>query len=103
MEVIDIITHYIDKHQNIINVEFRMLGDDENTTREDLIEYSFYEEFGFDNKKDFKILESILDDDEKDDWDDDEYDYIDDEYDLILFLNEYYVVYPKKIPKSEFK
>ena len=61
------------------------------------------EEFGFDNKKDFKILESILDDDEKDDWDDDDYDYIDDEYDLILFLNEYYVVYPKKIPKSEFK
>ena len=50
-----------------------------------------------------EILESILDDDEKDDWDDDDYDYIDDEYDLILFLNEYYVVYPKKIPKSEFK
>ena len=45
MEVIDIITHYIDKHQNIINVEFRMLGDDENTTREDLIEYSFFEEY----------------------------------------------------------
>ena len=23
MEVIDIITHYVDKHQNIINVEFK--------------------------------------------------------------------------------
>ena len=85
MEVIDIITHYIDKHQNIINVEFRMLGDDENTTREDLIEYSFFEEFGFDNKKDFKILESILDDDEKDDWDDDDYDIM--LYTLKKYLN----------------
>ena len=30
-------------------------------------------------------------------------DYINDEDNLISFLNEYYVVYPKKIPKAEYK
>lgn len=102
MEVIDIISHYIDKTQNLIIVEFRMLGDDDETVREDFIEYSFFEDFGFDNKKDFEIFGSIMEDDD-DEWGDDDFDYIDDETSLISFLNEYYVVYPKKIPKSEFK
>jgi hypothetical protein len=102
MEVIDIISHYIDKTQNLIIVEFRMLGDDDETVREDFIEYSFFEDFGFDNKKDFEIFESIMEDDD-DEWGDDDFDYIDNETSLISFLNEYYVVYPKKIPKSEFK
>lgn len=102
MEVIDIISHYIDKTQNLIIVEFRMLGDDDETVREDFIEYSFFEDFGFDNKKDFEIFESVMEDDD-DEWSDDDFDYIDNETSLISFLNEYYVVYPKKIPKSEFK
>jgi hypothetical protein len=101
MEVIDIVSHHIDKSQNIINVEFRMMGDDDDMIREDMIEYSFFEEFGFDNKKDF---EPFFDDDDLDEWDDDEdYDYITNEDDLISFLNEYYIIYPKKIPKAEFK
>ena len=29
MEVIEIISHYIDKTQNLINVEFKMMGDDD--------------------------------------------------------------------------
>jgi predicted RNA methylase len=101
MEIIDIISHYIDKSQNLINVEFRTTQDDEDVVREDFIEYSFFEEFGFDNKKDFEIFESIMED-EEDEWDD-EYDYIQNEDTLISFLNEYYVVYPKKIPKPEYR
>jgi hypothetical protein len=61
-----------------------------------------FEEFGFDNSKDFDIFESILEDENEDDWEDD-VDYINDEDNLISFLNEYYVVYPKKIPKAEYK
>jgi hypothetical protein len=38
-----------------------------------------------------------------DDWGDDEYDYINNEDSIISFLNEYYVVYPKKLPKPVFK
>jgi hypothetical protein len=100
MEVVEIVSHYIDKNQNLINVEFRLLGDEDDIIREDLIEYNFFEEFGFDNYKNFKIFESVLD--EEDEWDNDEYDYINEE-NLISFLNEYYVVYPKKLPKAIFK
>ena len=100
MEVVDIISHYIDKTQNLINVEFRLLGDEDDIIREDLIEYSFFEEFGFDNSKNFDIFEEVLD--EEDEWGDDEYDYINEE-NLISFLNEYYIVYPKKLPKAVFK
>jgi hypothetical protein len=102
MEVIEVISQYIDKVQNLIIVEFRMFGDADDATREDFIEYSFFEEFGFDNSKDFDIFESILEDENEDDWEDD-IDYINDEDNLISFLNEYYVVYPKKIPKAEYK
>jgi hypothetical protein len=33
---------------------------------------------------------------------DNEFDYITNEDNLISFLNEYYIVYPKKLPKAEF-
>ena len=58
MEIVEIISHYIDKNQNIINVEFKLLGDDEDIVREDIIEYSFFEEFGYDNKKSYDIFEN---------------------------------------------
>ena len=100
MEIVEILSHYIDKSQNLINVEFRIIGDDDDVVREDLIEYTFFEEFGFDDKKDFKIFEEVI---EEDEWDDDEVDYIEDEDSLISFLNEYYIVYPKKLPKGQMK
>jgi len=101
MEVVDIISHHVDKTQNLIVVEFRILGDDDDVIREDFIEYSYYEEFGFDNNGNFNIFESMFDD-EMDEWEDESYDYMDEER-LISFLNEYYIVYPKKLPKAEFK
>ena len=101
MEVVEIVTHYIDKTQNLINVEFRLLGHEEDEIREDLIEYSFFEEFGFDNHKNFDIFESLLE--EEDEWEEDDYDYINNEDNLISFLNEYYIVYPKKLPKVNYK
>ena len=100
MEIVDILSHYIDKTQNLIIVEFRTNEDSDDVVREDFIEYSFFEEFGFDNNKDFDIFESVI---EEDEWGDDDVDYIFDENSLLTFLNEYYIVYPKKIPKPEFK
>jgi hypothetical protein len=101
MEVVEIVSHYIDKTQNLINVEFRLLEDEDDMIREDIVEYSYFEEFGFDNSKDFNIFDDILD--EEDEWGSDEYEYIENEDSLITFLNEYYVVYPKKLPKPEYK
>ena len=100
MEIVEIISHYVDKTQNLIIVEFKMMGDDDDMVREDFIEYSFFEEFGYDQNKDFGILENVL---EEDEWEDDDYDYIENDETLISFLNEYYVVYPKKIPKVQIK
>lgn len=99
MEVVDILSHHIDKNKNLITVEFRFSSDDEDLVREDFIEYSYFEEFGFDEKKDLSIFEELL---EEDEWEDDIYDYVDEDK-LISFLNEYYIVYPKKIPKTQFR
>ena len=101
MEVVEILSHYIDKTQNLINVEFRVIGDNDDLIREDLIEYTFFEEFGFDNKKNFEIFNEVIE--ESDEWEDDDVDYFNDEETLISFLNEYYVVYPKKLPKAQFR
>ena len=61
MEIVDILSHYIDKTQNLIIVEFRTNEDNDDVVREDFIEYSYFEEFGFDNNKDFDIFESAID------------------------------------------
>ncbi len=45
MEVVEVISQYIDKVQNLIIVEFRMFGDGDDKIREDFIEYSFFEDF----------------------------------------------------------
>ena len=63
----------------------------------------FFEEFGYDNKKSYDIFESFIDEDDEV-WDfDDETEYIENEDTLISFLNEYYIVYPKKLPKGQMK
>jgi hypothetical protein len=99
MEVIEIISNHIDKVQNLIIVEFRTSEDDEDLVREDFIEYSHYEDFGFDNKDVFEVLSE----DEDEEWDDDDFDYITDDNNLLSFLNEYYIVYPNKLPKAQFR
>lgn len=99
MEVIEVLSHHIDKIQNMIVVEFKTSEDEDDMVREDFIEYSFFEEFGYDESTNFDIFETIM---EEDEWEEDDYEYIDEDK-LISFLNEYYIVYPKKIPKAQFK
>ena len=101
MEVCEVISHHIDKVQNLINVEFRLIDDEDEVVREDVIEYSFFEEFGYDKTKNLNIYETISD--EIDEWENDDYDYITNEDELISFLNEYYIIYPKKLPKPNYK
>jgi len=89
MEVVEILSHFVDKNKNLISVEFRLSVDDEDMVREDMIEYNYYEEFGYDEKSVFDLFEEL---DDADDWEDDEYEYIANEDSIISFLNEYYVV-----------
>jgi hypothetical protein len=55
MEIVEIISHHIDKIQNMIVVEFKTTEDDDDMVREDFIEYSFFEEFGF-SEETFEIF-----------------------------------------------
>ena len=87
MEIIEVLSNYIDKSQNVIIVEFRTTEDDDDMIREDFIEYTHYEDFGFDNKNIFELLS-----DDDDEWELDEFDYITNDNDLLSFLNEYYIV-----------
>lgn len=102
MEVIEIDDYFINRDNNVISVSFRMIGDPENMVREDIIEYSYLDEFGYnieDYSQDFDVF-----DEEWDEWDDEE-DYNEvhmDEDELRSFLNEYYVVFPDKIPDAEY-
>lgn len=100
MEIREIISSYINKDSNILRVEFQMLEDE--GTRTDVIEYEYVEEFGYDTESTMDVFEDYdTDYDEWETWDNDGEVFIDDET-LILFLNEYYVVFPDRIPDEEY-
>jgi hypothetical protein len=102
MEVIEIGNYFVNVENNMLTVSFRMRGDDENSLREDVIEYSYLSEFGYNNT--LIIDEFDVFDDDLDDWEEDMFESDDvfiDDYDLLAFLNEYYVVFPNRIPTKE--
>jgi hypothetical protein len=97
MEVSELIFYYLHEIDNTIEVQFRLISDSEEEIRLDTINLSDVNDFGFD---------LILEDHDMDDEDDDDDFFWSespsiDEDNLITFLNEYYVVYPDKLPKPE--
>lgn len=102
MEIKEIISYYLNNDTNIIEVSFRTIDDEEDVLRNDTINYDIVEEYGFD-----LVTESF---DFFGDDDDEEYmggiyeeEKIElDEDELIVFLNEYYLINPSQLPKSEF-
>jgi translation elongation factor P/translation initiation factor 5A len=102
MEVVEIISNFINKDNNVVEVEFRMRGDNEDVVRVDTIEFEYLNDFGYGvNFMTTDIFEDI-----DDDWDlgfDDGDDFFIDEDDLILFLNEYYLVFEDRLPGAEYR
>jgi hypothetical protein len=100
MEIKEIISYYLNGDTNIIEVSFRTIEDEEDVLRNDTIDYTIVEEYGFD-----LVTESF-------DFFGDDEDYEEgifeeetielDEDELIVFLNEYYLINPSQLPKSEF-
>jgi hypothetical protein len=100
MEIKEIISYYLNCDTNIIEVSFRTIEDEEDVLRNDTIDYTIVEEYGFD-----LVTESF-------DFFGDDEDYEEgiyeeetielDEDELIVFLNEYYLINPSQLPKSEF-
>lgn len=97
MEILEIVSY--NQNDNTTEVVFKMVNDDEDMVRVDVIENSFFDEFGFEYLSPIKDYFYEEDDDESDE---DFSDYLDED-DLKTFLNEYYVVYPEKLPKPEYE
>lgn len=98
MEIKEIVSYYIDDSSQTLDVTFRTINDSDDEIRNDQIEIHEVSELAYDF-----ILNEIIEFDEDGEED---VDYIDElniyEDDIISFLNEYYVVYPDRLPKSEF-
>jgi len=98
MEIKEIVSYFMNSDNNIIEVSFRTIEDDEEVIRVDQIHYSIAEEYGFD-----LVTESFdfFEEDEDDSFiDEDKVELDEDE--LMVFLNEYYTIQPESLPSPEF-
>jgi hypothetical protein len=100
MEIAEIISYRVDLKSNILDISFRLMEDDDETVREDRIDFSDAEEYGYDLlTEDIDVFEGFFtneDDYEEENYDDD---VVLDEDELLSFLNEYYTINPKNLPK----
>jgi hypothetical protein len=97
MEIQELIFHYLHENTTIIEVQFRLSIDSDDEIRTDMVDLNEASDFGY---------ELITEDfDSQDDDEEDDFYWLDspsvDEDNLILFLNEYYVINPEKLPKPE--
>jgi hypothetical protein len=100
MEIAEIISYRVDLKSNILDVSFRLMEEDDETVREDRIDFSDAEEYGYDLlTEDIDVFEGFFTD--EDDYEEESYDddAILDEDELLSFLNEYYTINPKNLPK----
>jgi len=105
MEVVEIISNYINKDNNVVEVEFRIIGDNEDMVRTDTIEFEFLNDFGYG----VNFMSTDIFDDLDEDWElgfgdeEGEDDFFIDDNELMSFLNEYYLVYEDRLPSAEYK
>lgn len=101
MEIKEIISYYLNGETNMIEVSFRTIDDEEDVLRNDTIDYNIVEEYGFDLvTESFDFFGDDDDDFEPNIYEEETIELDEDE--LIVFLNEYYMINPIQLPKSEF-
>ena len=97
MEVQELIFYYVNKDRASIEVQFRLDLDSDDEMRVDNINLNEAIDFGYD---------LLLEDFESNEEEDEDSFWLDspsiDEESLLSFLNEYYVVNPDKMPKTEY-
>lgn len=97
MEVREIVNYYVNEALHTLEVTFKTNNDTDDELRVDQIDLSEAENFGFlFTKTSIEDLYEELEFDE-DDFDIDEDEEIEVE-EVILFLNEYYAIYPERLP-----
>ena len=100
MEIKEIVSYFLNAESNILEIFFRTIDDEDDVLRTDNIDYSVTKEYGFVLESDtfgfydseFDEEEDLFEEDSKIELDEDE---------LISFLNEYYEINPKSLPKPE--
>lgn len=93
MEIIEIISYHINHTDDTIIVEFRTTEDSNFEYRTDTVDMKEADDFGFNLvNEDFDFFDEEDDDLELDDINEDE---------LFSFLNEYYMIYPDRLPKKD--
>lgn len=101
MEIQEIVSYYIYEDSNTIEVSFRLSIDSEDEVRNDIINLNEAQDFGFDLiQENYDFLTEYVEDDEFDGFDD-EFKTVDEDI-LMNFMNEYYIINPDRLPKSEY-
>jgi hypothetical protein len=100
MEIAEIVSYYIYEDNNTFEVSFRLSIDNDDDIRVDIIEIDDFTNYGYTViNESSELYFSEFDEDDFDDYND----FLDvDEESLLNFLNEYYIVNPNKLPKTNF-
>jgi hypothetical protein len=98
MEIKELISFYINEISGNLDVSFRLFDDNEDEIREDQIDLTEIDAFGYNFRKNINL--GLFEEEEDDDYDIDFNldDGFEDDYEIISFLNEYYLIYPDKLP-----
>ena len=100
MEIREIISFYVNTANEVLEVDFRLIEDDDSHVRTDEIELSELQDFGLKiNHEHLDMMDDITED--YDDLDDDEEPIEElDRDELLSFLTEYYTVNPDELPDA---
>jgi hypothetical protein len=99
MEIREIISYFLNSDTNVLDVSFRTLEDSEEVLRTDSVDYTNVADYGFDLvSESFDFFGEEFEDGEI--FEEEKIEL--DEEELIMFLNEYYIINPGALPKSEF-
>ena len=98
MEISEIVSYYVYEDTKRLEVVFRLTIDSEDDVRTDIVDLEEAKEFGYTLIED--SYDFFEDSEDEDEFDDDDFTSIDEDS-LYSFLNEYYIVYPNKLPKLE--
>jgi len=101
MEIKELESFYINETSQTLDVTFRVLSDNDDEIRTDQVEIDETKTFGYDFVKKNTDDLWIDDEDEEDLFGsyDEEFDM--DEEEIISFLNEYYLIYPNRLPEPQ--
>lgn len=101
MEIKELVSYYLNDLSKTLDVTFRTTLDGEDEIREDKINFDEITNFGYDFVSDTTDnYRALLDEDYEDnDYEEDKI-FVDDQ-EVTSFLNEYYLIYPTKLPDSE--